>query len=120
MSTEAGEATDETMDEKKIIKYLGDAIPQGPSLEPHATWIQVRLDVVQAAIDHIEWVSKGNDEYQQITATQARQLKAVQATARVAIGHLQAVLNTARTHAQQQAADTAARDWLTSIGSEPA
>lgn len=36
-----------------------------------------------------------------------------------AIGHLQAVLNKARTHHEQQAADTAARDWLASIGSEP-
>lgn len=36
-----------------------------------------------------------------------------------AIGHLQAVLNKARTHDEQQKADTAARDWLTSIGSEP-
>ena len=33
--------------------------------------------------------------------------------------NLQAVLNKPRTHADQQAADTAARDWLTSIGSEP-
>lgn len=37
----------------------------------------------------------------------------------IAIGHLQAVLNKSRTHAEQQAADTAARDWLDSIGSEP-
>lgn len=109
------------MDEKKIIKYLGDAIPQGPSLEPHATWIQVRLDVVQAAIDHIEWVSKGNDEYRQIATTQGRQLKAVQATARVAIGHLQAVLGMLRgkTSAEDaRRAKGAARDWLVSIGSD--
>lgn len=42
-----------------------------------------------------------------------------QAQLQVAIGHLQAVLNKARTHAEQQAADTAARDWLVSVGSEP-
>lgn len=42
-----------------------------------------------------------------------------QATARIAITHLQEVLNKARTHADQQAADTAARDWLISIGSDP-
>jgi hypothetical protein len=48
-----------------------------------------------------------------------KQAHAAQATARVAIAHLQAVLNKARTHAEQQAADTAARDWLISIGSEP-
>jgi len=44
---------------------------------------------------------------------------AAQATARIAITHLQAVLNKPRTHAEQQAADTVAREWLTSIGSEP-
>lgn len=33
-----------------------------------------------------------------------------------AIAHLHAVLNKTSTHAEQQAADTAARDWLTSIG----
>lgn len=32
------------------VKYLQDAIPMGPHPEPHAEWIQVRLDVVQAAI----------------------------------------------------------------------
>lgn len=37
----------------------------------------------------------------------------------MAIGHLQAVLNKARSAAEQQAADTAARDWLLSIGSDP-
>ena len=37
----------------------------------------------------------------------------------VAIGHLQAVLNKCRSADEQQRADTAARDWLVSIGSEP-
>jgi hypothetical protein len=50
----------------------------------------------------------------------ANQAEAARATARIAIGHLQAVLNKARTHTEQQAADAAARDWLISIGSEPA
>jgi hypothetical protein len=49
----------------------------------------------------------------------AKQAEAARATARIAITHLQAVLNKARTHAEQQAADMAARDWLISIGSEP-
>lgn len=38
----------------------------------------------------------------------------------VAIGHLQAMLNTARNFQDQQSADTAARNWLISIGSDPA
>ena len=37
----------------------------------------------------------------------------------LAIGHLQEVLNKPRTHGEQQLADTAAREWLLSIGSEP-
>lgn len=37
----------------------------------------------------------------------------------VAVGHLQKVLNGCRSHDEQQAADTAARQWLLSIGSEP-
>lgn len=42
-----------------------------------------------------------------------------QSALQTAIGHLQAVLNKPRTHDEQQAADTLARDWLTRIGSEP-
>lgn len=34
----------------------------------------------------------------------------------IAIGHLNKVLNGCRSAAEQQAADTAARDWLSSIG----
>lgn len=51
--------------------------------------------------------------------TNARHAEAARATARVAIKHLQSVLNKARTHHEQQQADTLARDWLKSIGSEP-
>lgn len=49
----------------------------------------------------------------------AKHAEMARATARVAINHLQSVLNKPRTHAQQQDVDTAARDWLLSIGSEP-
>jgi hypothetical protein len=42
-----------------------------------------------------------------------------QAALQTAIGHLHAVLNKPRTHDEQLAADTLARDWLASIGSEP-
>jgi hypothetical protein len=54
-----------------------------------------------------------------MAVSRAKQAETARATARVAITHLQAVLNKARTHTEQQAADTAARDWLISIGSEP-
>jgi hypothetical protein len=104
---------------KRLQKALSNAIPLGPHPEPHAEWILVRLDFVQEAIDHLEWLEKGNAEWRDIGASKHKQAHAAQATARVAIAHLQAVLNKARTHAEQQAADTAARDWLISIGSEP-
>ena len=69
--------------------------------------------------DEIESLQKGLAEWREIALSQLRQSNAAQARARIAITHLQDVLNNARTHAEQQAADTAARDWLISIGSEP-
>ena len=104
---------------ERLTKAFSDAIPIGPHPEPHAEWISVRLDFVQDAIDHLDWLEKGNAEWREIAVMRTKELKAVQATARVAITHLQAVLNKPRTHAEQQEADTAARDWLISIGSDP-
>lgn len=109
----------DTGDASRLLKYLSDSIPQGPHPEPHAERVSVRLDVVQASIDHIEWLEKGNEEWRLIYLSTNKQAEAARATARIAIGHLHAVLNKARTHDEQQKADTAARDWLTSIGSEP-
>lgn len=74
---------------------------------------------MDAAVDAVDWVEKGLEEWRSVATAAQKQAAAAQATARIAIGHLQAVLNTARTHHEQQAADTAARDWLISIGSEP-
>jgi hypothetical protein len=104
---------------KRLTKAFADAIPLGPHPEPHAEWIQVRLDFVQEAIDHMEWLEMGNAEWRDMAVSRAKQTMAVQKTTRIAIAHLQEVLNKARTHAEQQDADTAARDWLISIGSEP-
>lgn len=69
--------------------------------------------------DALDWAEKSRAEWRDVAETKARHLVAVQATARVAIGHLQAVLNKPRTSDEQLRADTLARDWLTSIGSEP-
>lgn len=109
----------DTGDADRLLKYLADSIPQGPHPEPHAEWVSVRLDVVQTAIDHIEWLEKGNDEWRNLYAAENRHAKAARATAQIAIQHLQEVLNKARSHDEQQRADTAARQWLESIGSEP-
>ena len=105
---------------ERLRRYLADAIPRGPHPEPHAEWISVRLDVVQESIDCIEWLEKGNEEWRLIGLESDKQAKVAGANARIAVAHLHAVLNKPRTHAEQQAADTAARDWLMSIGSEPA
>lgn len=108
----------DTGDADRLIKYLADSIPQGPHPEPHSERVSVRLDVVQTAIDHIEWLEKGNKEWRLAGLSARKQAEAARATARVAIGHLQDVLNKARTFDEQQRADTAARDWLASIGAD--
>ena len=107
------------MNPERLCKYLTDAIPAGPHPNPHQEWVSVRLDVVQNAFDHIEWLGKGNDEWRDMYLSTDRQAKTARASARIAIEHLQNVLNKPRTHHAQQEADTAARDWLLSIGSEP-
>ena len=104
---------------KVLTKALSDAIPQGPHPEPHAEWIQVRLDFVQLAIDHIDWLDRGVDEWRDEALSQQQKTHAAKAMVRIAIKHLHEMLNKARTATESYAADTAARDWLTSIGSEP-
>ncbi len=81
--------------------------------------IDLQLPRLRETLNEIECTDKSLAEWRSIAQEKARHLAAVQATARIAIRHLQSVLNTARTHAEQQAADTSARDWLISIGSEP-
>ena len=106
----------DTGDAERLLKYLSDAIPQGPHPEPHAEWVSVRLDVVQATIDHIDWLEKGNEEWRGVAVSAQKQANAARATSRVAITHLDKVLNQCRTAPEQQSADTEARDWLASIG----
>lgn len=77
------------------------------------------LQALRGNADALDWAEKGLAEWRSVAQSNDKQAKAARATARIATGHLHAVLNKARTHAEQQAADTAARDWLTSIGSEP-
>ena len=83
----------------------------------HAAKLAVK-DVGEV-LDDVEWTERGLAEWRALAQTNARHAEAARATARVAINHLQEVLNKPRTHDEQQRADTAARDWLISIGSEP-
>jgi len=68
--------------------------------------------------DKVDWNDKGLAEWRDRALSEMKQAKAVRATARIAITHLQKVLNGCKTHDERQAADTAARDWLDSIGAE--
>ena len=69
--------------------------------------------------DAIEWIEKGIDEWRSMYVVADRNEKTAQAISRIAIGHLQAVINKPRSHDEQQSAGKAARDWLVSMGSEP-
>jgi hypothetical protein len=75
-------------------------------------------DQIEILKADLEWVEKGLADWRDLATTNAKQAEAARATARVAIGHLQQVLNNCRTAEEQQRADAAARDWLLSIGSE--
>lgn len=80
---------------------------------------KLALKDIGEVLDDIEWTEKGLAEWRDVALSNARQAEMARANARISITHLQAILNKPRTHAEQQAADTAARDWLLSIGSEP-
>lgn len=103
-------------DSSCLVKYLEDAIPAGPHPEPHAEWVSVRLDVVQKAIDHIDWIEKGNDEWREMYEAEAKKSEAARATARVAIGLLDAVVKTGPLPIDDFNARCRALDWLSSIG----
>ncbi len=68
--------------------------------------------------DGVEWTEKGLEEWRDMWKSTARQNTAIRATASIAIGHLQALI-AQQAAAGQSAVERAARDWLTSIGSEP-
>lgn len=104
-------------DTERLTKAFSEALDA--CTNPADDWVSVGRGFLAEAIDHMDWLEKGNAEWRDSALTKARHLAAVQATARIAIGHLQTVLNKCRTADEQLAADTLARDWLTSIGSEP-
>lgn len=76
-------------------------------------------ETISELFDRVEWLEKGNEEWREMFNQAWQRDTTAQATVRVAIRHLHAVLNKCRTCDEQQRADTTARDWLISIGSEP-
>lgn len=58
-----------------LRKALADSIPMGPHPNPHAEWVSVRLDFLQGAIDHIEWLEKGCGEWRAMALAAQAQVK---------------------------------------------
>jgi hypothetical protein len=77
-------------------------------------------EALPVIVDNIEWLEKGIEEWRSMYLASERQIKTSGAVARTAVRHLNSVLNGARTHSDQQFADTAARDWLESLGNDTA
>lgn len=109
----------------KTIKALKDAVPLGEHPDPHAEWIQVRLDFVNKAVEQLgglldanDWLEHGVQEWRDQATREARESRRVAATLRSAIRHLDAILNGARTASESWDAEHAARDWLLSIGND--
>lgn len=101
---------------RQAIIEAADALRAGTPKSP-ASHRQVSAALaLDSALADVELAEVGLTEWRQLAQTNARHAEAARATARVAITHLQAVLNQCRTHDDQQRADTAARDWLLSIG----
>lgn len=77
------------------------------------------LEALDELDDHIDWIEKGNNEWRGMAQRNAQEGTRLAAVLRIAIGHLHSVLNQQHSADNQLKADTAARDWLISIGSEP-
>ena len=77
------------------------------------------IRALKALPDQIDWIERGIVEWRAVAQTQNRFAKQEAAKCRVAITHLQTILNGRLDATQMLAAETAARDWLESIGEEP-
>ena len=78
-----------------------------------------RHDAIQALkvlYDQIDWIERGIVEWRESFQLRDRALKQQSATIRVAITHLKTILNGRLDASQMLAAESAARDWLESIG----
>lgn len=111
------------VDNAVIVKWLRDAVPLGEHPTPYNEFVTVRLanivaaaDAIEAFDDDKEWIEKGLAEWRGTALENAKHAEAARATARVAINHLRSVLEPL---GSISSANTAARDWLLSIGLDP-
>lgn len=84
--SEAGDST-------RLIKYLKDAIPLGEHPTPHAEWVSVRLDALQAAIDYIEQA----EDFQRRAHQSSERIRACNARALASIGQMEKIIKEGRT-----------------------
>jgi len=78
--------------------------------------VQRKLDELE---DELDWAEKGLAEWRATALSNARQAKAARATARIAIGHLRAVLaKCVYDTLDHVPAYVAAQEWLESIGED--
>jgi hypothetical protein len=80
------------MDTQALIKGLADAIPLGPHPNPHGEYITVRLDFVQEAVDQLDWLDKGSDEWRTVAYSCRDKLKESQIREKVLQEAMLAVL----------------------------
>lgn len=77
------------------------------------------VQALKALPDQIDWIERGIVEWREVAQTQNKFAKQAAAKTRVAITHLQTILNGRLDANQMFAAEAAARDWLESVGEEP-
>lgn len=66
--------------------------------------------------DEVEWIEKGLAEWRSVALAAQQQARQATAQAKLALDHLDKILNGCRTADEQQAADTAGRDFLQACG----
>lgn len=86
----------------------------------HADGIPDDVALAMGALyDQIDWIERGIVEWRDVAHKHLKALHTEMAKTRVAISRLQTLLNGQIDANQRLAAETAARDWLESIGEEP-
>jgi len=94
---------------KRLTKAFSEALA-APRSDP---WVVIDPEHLSEAIDHMEWIEKGVEEWRQMYVAESLRYTTEAAISRVAIRRLIDMLRINRIPLD---ADTAARDWLTSIG----
>lgn len=102
------------------VKLTSEAVYHctSPNLHDLLARVAQHQEDAGGSSDDVDWLEKGIAEWRSAALASSKQAEAARATARIAIGHLQAVLALNKTHTERQDADTAARLWLQSIGAD--